>query len=203
MIETDDTIVFAGDSITHWYGSHEEMGLGYAGMLGRALKRVPPSSQITVHNRGISGNRIADLLGRLEEDVLSLKPDWISVLIGINDTSSLSNPGTPTEDFRRDYRTVLEKMCSVTPNLIMMTPFYFPGEGRGQKIESDVDEKIAVIEELAVEFARVFIPLHEHFNRLRGVIPPELLAKDGVHPTQMGAGMIADIWWRTLERQEL
>ncbi len=203
IIQQNETIVFAGDSITHWYGSHEEGGLGYCAMLSRALQRVPKGTQVQAHNRGISGNKVADLLARLDEDVLSLHPDWVSILIGINDTASASSPGTPTAEFECDYRSLLERVQSCTEQIILMTPFYFPGEGRGNKVESDLAEKIAVVEQLSRDFARIYIPLHSHFDGLRGSIPPELLAKDGVHPTQMGAGMIADLWWKAVEAQEL
>lgn len=202
MIPETATVVFAGDSITHWYGSHEALGLGYCGMAGRALERVPKGTQVRAHNRGISGNRIADLLARLDDDVLSLEPDWVSLLIGVNDTEG-QGPGTPNADFERDYRAVVEQIRGLTDNLIIMTPFYFPGPGRGNKNEADLAAKIAIVSAIAQTHARVFIPLHERFDALRGVLAPELLAKDGVHPTMMGAGYIADCWWQALGAQEL
>ena len=45
-----------------------------------------PGRDITFINRGISGNRVRDLRARWQEDCIDLKPDILSILIGINDS---------------------------------------------------------------------------------------------------------------------
>ena len=92
IFENNDRIVFAGDSVTDM-GSVQPVGEGLFDNLGRSYVRVVenylvtgyPELNIRITNSGISGNTSRDLLERFDRDVVSLKPDWVSICIGIND----------------------------------------------------------------------------------------------------------------------
>lgn len=204
-LQPDQTLVFTGDSITHWYGGPERvdhpLGLGYCARVGQMLTRIYGSYNLAVHNRGISGNKIADLLARLQTDVLDLQPDWVSLLIGINDTASTTNPGTPTADFARDYQAVVDQITG-SARLVVMTPFFVQVPGGATKIQTDLDEKIAVVQAIGAAAADVVIPLHEHVASLTAGIDPALFAPDGVHPSQLGHGYIADLWRAAMGAQQ-
>ena len=85
-------IVLFGDSITdmgrdrinnqpNYLGSY---GCGYPIFIAGELYKQDPTKHV-IYNRGISGNRIVDLYARIKMDVWNLKPDVLSILIGIND----------------------------------------------------------------------------------------------------------------------
>ena len=203
IIEPDAKVVFFGDSITHWYGTEEVLGLGYCGMVGRALERVPKTTQVTAFNRGISGNKVADLKARVEDDVLSLKPNWVSMLVGINDVRGAAKMNTSLTDFEADYRYLMDLFQEKVGNIIIMSPFLCGGGSLGNKDLDDFKAKHQIVAQIADNYNCVYIDLDEAFRELTSKIDPKLLTKDGVHPTQMGAGFIADLWWKTVEGQEL
>ncbi len=106
-IKSNDVVVFQGDSITdagRSIGDSADLGKGYALMAAALLGSKYPERQVTFKNRGISGNRVKDLQGRWRLDCLDLKPDWVSIYIGINDTWRRydSNDPTSAEALRKD-----------------------------------------------------------------------------------------------------
>ena len=84
----------------------------------------------------------------------------------------------------------------------MMTPFFLDVPEGGQKLRDDLAIKIAVVTALAEQFADVFIPLHQHVTEVGEKIDPALLLPDGVHPSQMGHGFIADLWRQAIGAQK-
>jgi lysophospholipase L1-like esterase len=92
-INKGDTILFQGDSITDSFrekekelpNSPDSMGKGYAFLTASKILKTLPKKDLTIYNRGISGNKVHQLADRWDKDALDLKPDWISILIGVND----------------------------------------------------------------------------------------------------------------------
>jgi len=93
------------------------MGRGYAQIASALFSAMHPGLVIHFLNRGISGNRVPDLLNRWEEDCLKLKPDWISILIGINDVWRRYDRGdpTPVESYASNYRKLLKQTRQALP----------------------------------------------------------------------------------------
>nr|WP_304956098.1 GDSL-type esterase/lipase family protein [uncultured Acetatifactor sp.] len=92
IFEDMDRIVFAGDSVTDMgsaqpvgEGLFENLGMGYVRIIDNLLAACYPERKIRVTNSGVSGNTSRDLLARFQSDVVDLKPDWVSICIGIND----------------------------------------------------------------------------------------------------------------------
>ena len=76
-VERDQrALVFLGDSITQGWG--ENMGNSFPG--------------VKVANRGISGDTTRGMLIRLKEDVLTLNPSGVVMLMGTNDLEELVSP---------------------------------------------------------------------------------------------------------------
>jgi len=91
-IEPKTKLLMIGDSITDvgrarpiGEGRNDELGKGYVSFVDALLNSVYPQAAIRVINMGISGNTVRDLKARWQTDVLNLKPDWLSIMIGIND----------------------------------------------------------------------------------------------------------------------
>src|SRR5690349_1984671 len=92
IIQPDSKLVMIGDSITDCgrarpvgEGPYEGLGAGYVALVDGLINAASPELRIRVVNMGISGNTVRDLKARWKSDVLDLEPDWLSVMIGIND----------------------------------------------------------------------------------------------------------------------
>ena len=129
LINADDTILFTGDSITDCGRVREDakhLGFGYAAFIAARLQAYLASPQLKIFNRGISGNRAADLLGRVDADLLALKPTVVSILIGINDVWRRYDAKDPTSaaDYEKYYRGLLEKITEkLTARVVLLEPF--------------------------------------------------------------------------------
>ena len=114
-IQENAVVLFQGDSITdagRLRDDPEHMGGGYAALAAAWFSARFPERRVRFLNRGISGNRTADLRARWQRDCIDLRPDWVSILIGINDTwrrYDRSDP-TSTEAFAANYRAILEQI---------------------------------------------------------------------------------------------
>ena len=122
------TILFQGDSITDAGRDRNEegpmitrLGLSYAGKIAGRLLVDHPEVDWVFHNYGVSGNRVVDLYARWKGDALTLKPDIISILIGINDTwheYCRTRPnGVSVEQYERVYRELLRWTKEELPNV--------------------------------------------------------------------------------------
>jgi len=201
LISPSSRILFQGDSITDcgWDRSDAySLGNGYAQMTAGLLSGLHPDLDTVCINRGISGNRAGDLVTRWQEDCLDLKPDILSILIGINDVWRRYDSDDPTsvEVFADNYRTILEQTKVALPDtkLIMMEPFLLPVPDDRRKWREDLDPKIDAVRHLAREFGAVYVPLDGIFAAASTQQPCEFWAEDGVHPSSAGHGLIARHW---------
>ena len=132
-----DRIVFAGDSVTDMEsaqpvgeGLFENVGKSYVRIVENMLAAFYPEVYLRVTNSGIGGNTSRDLLQRFDRDVVSLKPDWVSICIGINDVwRQFDSPAMPDVQVSpEEYRSNVEQMIlSVKDNVkgvFLMTPYY-------------------------------------------------------------------------------
>src|SRR5690606_15681946 len=115
LFQEGAVVLFQGDSITDCgrdRRSGDHLGWGYAMMAASWFSALYPERRVTFLNRGVSGDRTKDLVARWEEDCIALKPDWVSILIGINDTWRRYDSGDPTplEEFERNYRRLLTEV---------------------------------------------------------------------------------------------
>ena len=201
------TVLFQGDSITDCGRltcggagyNNEKLGPGYPGMVASRLLCDRPDVDWMFYNRGISGNRIVDLYARWKADGLNLKPDLISILIGVNDTwhgLGESDNGVEVDRAERIYRELLQWTKQVLPDvkLVLMEPFYldtgtFPPAG----IE-DVAKRSVFTKKLAEEFDAVFLPCQSLLNEKLKLAGPKYWLADGVHPTPAGHQVLTDAW---------
>lgn len=212
MEQKETIILFTGDSITdggrykkksqEWDLNHQ-MGHSYAYIVNGLLGCLYPEKLFHFKNKGVSGNRIIDLYARIETDLLPLKPDILSILVGVNDGPIDRNDYSPTpvEKYERLYRQMLEEVCRALPEcrLILMEPFVC----RAGKLKAEfepwhkcVTGYAGVVRKLAEEFHAVFVPLQEEFDRRCQETEPEYWSWDGVHPTENGHGLIAMQWMK-------
>ncbi len=192
------TVLFQGDSVTDCDRKREDaedLGLGYAVMAASLFSARYPERNVRFLNRGIGGNRVRDLRARWQEDCIELKPDVVSILIGINDTWRRfdSDSITTAEEYERDYRYLLTELKEKLPDtrIVMMDPFFLPiGDKEGWR--EDLDPRIAAVRSLAKEFGAVYIPLDGLFAAQYIASEPERYSQDGVHPNWTGHAFIAE-----------
>lgn len=198
--QSGQTILFQGDSITDCGRSREDLadlGRGYARIVASLLGARFPELDLTVINRGISGNRAKDLRGRWEEDCLALKPDWVSILIGVNDCWRAFDQNDPTtvESYEADYREILTQVRDkLNARLVVCEPFLLPVPADREAWRVDLDPKIHVARKLAREFDAIFVPFDGLFAAASCRQRCGYWAADGVHPTPAGHGLMAEAW---------
>lgn len=211
MLKENSIILFQGDSITDAGRTYdtpnaaqaaEPIGSGYPYMIKQYLDTFYGDSGIRVINRGVSGNRVIDLKNRWTEDCIELKPDYLSILIGVNDTWRRydSNDATSAEAFEDSYRFILQRAASeLSCQLILLEPFLIPSDPEKEVWREDLDPKIHAVRRLAREFGAVYIPLDGVFAANCTGNSPEKFSLDGVHPTAMGHALISKLWLDIME----
>jgi acyl-CoA thioesterase-1 len=204
-IKDGEKVLFIGDSVTDCGRSRsansKDLGAGYPMFIASFVKAMYPEKDITFINRGISGNRTRDLMKRWKEDCIDLNPDWVSILIGINDTWRRydSNDPMTVEEFESNYRSLLERTNTETnARLILMEPFVLPYPEDRKQWRTDLDPKIQAVRNLAMEYKAVLIPLDGLLASAAAKSNPPVWSEDGVHPTQKGHAFIAIEWMKAL-----
>lgn len=196
-------LLFQGDSITDCGRDREQsgnalLGNGYVSLLAGALSA---QSRHQLINRGVSGNRITDLHARWEDDALELNPDAVSILIGVNDTwhGKTRGHGVPVDEYGRVYHQLLAVTRRKLPDvqLVLCEPFVLPCGVVTPDWRPEIDERRAVVRQLARDFGACFVPFQTAFDETLASYPAEYLAADGVHPTAAGHQLMADCWLST------
>jgi lysophospholipase L1-like esterase len=205
LVGAGQTVLFQGDSITDAGRSRDnpaELGRGYANLIAAWFGMLHPELQVRFLNRGISGNRAVDLQARWQADCLDLKPDWVSIMIGINDTWRRYDRNDPTSaaDYTAAYREILTRTRDqAQARLVLLEPFVLPHPADRRAWREDLDPKIAAVRELAREFGAIYIPLDGLLAAATTRREPAFWAADGVHPTQVGHAFIARAWLQALD----
>lgn len=205
-----NVIVFQGDSITDVGRSRDVeeanlgMGSGYAFMVTSYLRCHDASRDWQIYNRGISGNRVVDLYARWKIDALNLKPDILSILIGVNDTwhEMARQNGVEVPRYEMIYRMLLEWTKKELPEtkLVLMEPFVFLSEVVEESWVEEINARREVVRKLAGEFDTLFIPLQSLFDEaLKKNSSTTYWLRDGVHPTSAGHQLITEAWLKATE----
>lgn len=216
LLRAGDSILFIGDSITDAFRKPEEiniafqLGSGYTLMIGARLMREYPESKLHFINRGASGNRVTDLANRWEKDCIGLAPDVVSILIGVNSTttkfrteSNQTAPDADYDNFCSIYDTLLRDLVSARPNVrvVIGEPFLLPcGVGKDALI-ADLRVRSAYLKRLATKHKALFVPFQSAFDEALAHAPAEYWAYDGMHPTAAGFWLMAETWIKCVVKQ--
>lgn len=212
VFEKGNTILFQGDSITDAGREKEKelpnnpqsFGSGYAFLAASALLNALPEKDLTIYNRGISGNKVYQLAERWQKDCLDIKPDVLSILIGINDYWHFRNgkyDGT-IETYENDFRKLLKSTKEKLPNvkLVICQPFAVTNtKAVDETWVAPVKEFQAVAKKIANEFNALWVPFQEVFDEAVKHAPATYWTGDGVHPGMPGAQLMAEAWLRVVE----
>ncbi len=179
---------------------HTFLGSGYAALLAAQIYGDQPEKDWRIFNRGISGNRVVDLYARWKKDALVLKPDILSILIGVNDTWHEYNNQNGVEVPRYDefLRRLLSWSLETLPDLkiVLLEPFVLPFGAVGESWPPEIAERGEVVRKAAADFGAVFVPLQDEFTAAAKEYGMEYWLRDGVHPTYAGHRLIAKAWMK-------
>lgn len=207
-------ILFQGDSITDSGRNRESAifeGHGYVTMVKGMLGLDYPE-KYTFMNKGISGNRIVDVYARIKSDIINLRPDYLSILIGLNDVwheFSREN-GVETSKFEKIYSMLIEEIKEALPNIkiMILEPFVLKGTSTASNdkyedlyslLRKGVEEKAKASRRVAEKFSLPFIELQKKFDEVYNSEKPEYWLRDGIHPTASGHMLIAREWVAAFE----
>lgn len=201
-------VLFQGDSITDCGRDRASadpnragpLGTGYPLLIAAAELAARPERGLKFFNRGISGNKVPDLEARWAADAVALKPDVLSILIGVNDYWHKRNgnyTGTVAE-YEAGFRALLEATRQALPavRLVVIEPFVLRCGAVDASWFPEFDERRAAAARVARGANATFVAMHDAFTALASRTSPEYWAADGVHPTPAGHGLIAERWRR-------
>jgi lysophospholipase L1-like esterase len=210
LIQPGDTVLFQGDSITDagrkrnvlTANSDTGLGRGYAWLAAAQLLMDRPDANLKIFNRGNSGNKVYQLAERWQTDCLDLKPDVLSILIGVNDfwhTLDGSYKATVGK-YESDYQALVQRTKAALPNvkLVICEPFSLKAGKVNDNWFPGFDGYRAAAKHVADDAGAVFVPFQTMFEAASKIAPPALWAADGVHPTCDGAAMMASRWLKAV-----
>jgi lysophospholipase L1-like esterase len=209
VVHDHDVILFQGDSITDMGRSREKadvaneqpgLGNGYAWLAAAEILVDRPKSNLKIYNRGVSGNKVFQLAERWDTDCLALKPNVLSILIGVNDIWHKLNgkyEGT-VQIYERDYRALIDRTRKALPRvkLVICEPFVLHCGSVNEKWFPEFDTYRAAARRVADSCRAVFVPFQSIFDEAVKYAPAAHWANDGVHPTPSGASLMAHEWLR-------
>lgn len=189
-------IVFFGDSITDCDRDREDLnslGNGYVKILADKLRPIYPDTDIELINKGVSGDRVQELLSRVQTDVLDLKPDAVVIMIGINNVWHKFTHGKELDivEFEQDLKELITKLKEAGIVVIFLEPFLLPAPDK-LRMRKIFNEELKIIDRVGEEMCDEFVAFDEMFNGLVESIPYSEYSLDGVHPTHRGSRLIAN-----------
>lgn len=215
LVAKGDLILFQGDSITDAGRSRDKekatapnnqpgLGNGYAWLAAAELLVDRPGDGLQILNRGISGHKVFQLAERWESDCLDIKPNVLSILIGVNDIWHSLDPrlnykGT-VEIYERDFHALLARTKKALPKvkLVICEPFVLRCGAVNDKWFPEFDHYRAAAKRVAERQRATFVAFQTMFDEAVKYAPPEHWAGDGVHPSSAGASLMAYFWLKAV-----
>lgn len=203
-------LLMIGDSITDCgrarpvgEARNDALGNGYVLLVNAALQTAYPAQRIRVMNVGTSGNTVRDLKARWDTDVVALKPDWVSIMIGINDVWRQFDSPLRKEDLvlPREYAATLDELVGRTKplvkGLVLMTPYYIEPNPR-DAMRARMDEYGGIVKRVARKHGTVFVDTQAAFAKVLAAMYPAELAWDRVHPNLTGHMVLAKAFLKAI-----
>ena len=202
LFNQNSTLIMIGDSITDCgrvrpVGKDEGLGAGYVNLVNALLTVKFPKDNIRVLNTGISGDTIRNLKDRWQSDVLDLSPDYLSIMIGVNDVwRKFDSPDNPElavgiEEYKTIYKELIAKTKDKVKKIILFTPFLSETD-KTEPMMALLLQYIESVKKIAADNDLLLIDLQAEFDKyIADGICPKSLSGDRVHPSQTGSMVIA------------
>jgi lysophospholipase L1-like esterase len=206
VFQHGDKILFQGDSITD--GGRQQtddynhnIGQSYAYIIAATIGNQLADRNLSFINRGISGNTVVQLAGRWQADTLDLKPNLLSILVGIND----ANGSESIDQYEQTYEKLITDTQAALPGIriVLCEPFLLPV---GSHKDHYDDEKTRlknyqnVVAKLASKYNLPYVEFQKAFDDACLKAPPEHWSWDGIHPSYAGHGLMVQTWLDTVNK---
>ena len=212
-------VVFLGDSITAAGVYDKEIAqpsgdtfvypisTGFITLLNENV-----GDDVELIGKGVSGDKVSNLLERYKKDVLSLNPDIVFIYIGINDVWHKYDFGTGTDIifYENGLKKIIGDLKNQGARVVLCTPTVI-GENTGaftlvnkfkdietmEIMNGDLDAYSDVIRKLSSELNTDLLDLREIFMNYISKNNPNnepsgITTYDGVHLNDLGNKLIAD-----------
>jgi lysophospholipase L1-like esterase len=206
LVMIGDSVTDCGRALPVGEGLFDAAGKGYVANVDGLLGAVYPKSSIRVVNMGTSGNTVRDLKARWQTDVLDLKPDWVSVMIGDNDVwRQFDLPRQPEihvlpEEYERTLEALVIQTLPAVQGLILMTPFYIE-PNRRDAMRARMDAYGAIVRKVAQKHNALLVDTQSAFDKALETYYPATISWDRVHPNHIGHMILARAFLQAVEFQ--
>ncbi|HZZ20302.1 MAG TPA: SGNH/GDSL hydrolase family protein [Opitutaceae bacterium] len=211
FFHANDRILFEGDSITDGGRQREGddlnhvMGQDYCYLIAARVGADMPRKHLLFLNRGVGSSKIVDMQVRWERDVIEMKPDILSILIGVNDEGSVIDnwePVVPIEKYADVYDALIQQTLAALPHvrIVLCDPFSLPGGSRTKthwpERQADLKRRREAVAALGAKYNFPVVHFQLLFDEACLSAPESTWVWDGVHPTYAGHQLMADEWLR-------
>ncbi|MDH3583030.1 MAG: SGNH/GDSL hydrolase family protein [Phycisphaerae bacterium] len=204
--KTGSRLLFQGDSITDMKWGRKQsdrnhyLGHSYVYLIAARLGVDMPAARLDIYNRGMSGHKVADLRKRWQKDAVDMKPDLLSILIGVNDVGR-NLAGVDVKAWEADYRYMLDasRKANADLRIVLLDPFVL-ASGRlsnadaFKRYRDQVERLLPIVQQLARDYSAVHVKTQKVFDAAAKAVSPEQWIWDGVHPLPQGHELIARHW---------
>ena len=211
--ENGARLLFQGDSITDmkWGRNQKDrnhyLGHSYVFLLASRLGVDMADANLEFFNRGVSGNKVSDLRKRWQKDAIEMNPDWLTVLIGVNDVSQGRGQPVDLKKWEQDYRHILNQSRRANPklNIILMDPFVLRmtrlnSDAQWKYWRGEIDKLGKIVVRLAKDFNAIHIETQKIFDQAANQVSAGNWIWDGVHPLPQGHELIARNWLQAVAK---
>ena len=191
-IKKNSLVLFQGDSVTDWHRDRNDlksMGDSYVKLMNEYLSKF----NITVVNKGVAGNKVNNLLDRFDNDFKDVKPDYIFILIGVNDTwHDFPNQKT-TKQFEDEYDLLINKIITeINVPIILLEPFIIGYNEEITCMKADLNDKIEAIKRLSNKYNLEYISFIDEFNETLTIDNYLEYTLEGIHLLDKGYEIMFD-----------
>jgi acyl-CoA thioesterase-1 len=208
-IKPKSKVLFTGDSITDAgrRDNHYPLGNGYVRMIHDLILARYPNHDLSVSNTGISGHTVRDLQNRWTDDVIRHQPDWLSIMIGINDVhrwfNKVAGQSVSAEEYADIYPRILDRVKRETKaRLVIIEPFYMSIDSDPSSPRSTIQRELAAYrktaERMAKQFKAPYVRFHAMFQQQLRKHPADRFCPEPVHPNATGHLLMAHEWLKTM-----
>ena len=190
-------ILFQGDSITDGNRGRSAdpnhiLGHGFVFIIAARHGAAFPAMNFDFINRGVSGNTVLDLEKRWQKDTLDLKPDVLSIMIGVNDNGK----GVPLDQYEQTYDKLISDARAANPQLklVLCAPFVKPSGA----LNEGIVKRQEIVAKLAQKHGAALVKFQPIFDEAAKRAPADYWIWDNVHPTYRGHQLMADEWERVV-----
>ena len=184
--------------------SEELLGDGYVRFVSDSLESTYPELEIEIVNKGVSGDTVRNLKKRWQRDVLNINPDWLSIMIGINDVWQQVNDSLLPDHwvFIEEYESTLDELVAMAApslkGLVLMTPYLLELD-KSDEMRAKMDRYGSVVRQFAKKYDAIFVDTQAAFDEVLKEMDAADLSEDRIHMNAIGHKILADTFLKAIE----